>query len=124
MNILALPDELLYAILNKLRMIDVFYSLVNVNERFDRLVLDSLYVRHLDFVFIPLVKRYSTSINNQVFDQICRKVLPRINSHVYKLSVGPLTLERVLDIANYPHLHSLSLVSFTAERLLSQLTGK
>src|SRR5271169_1904267 len=77
MNILDLPDEMLCAILNKLNMVDVFYSLVDVNERFDRLVLDPLYIHHhhhhLDFVVEPLVKRYSSSIDDQVLDEICRK---------------------------------------------------
>jgi hypothetical protein len=124
MNILDLPDEMLCAILKKLNMVEIFYSLVDVNERFDRLALDSLYIHHLVFVVKPLVKRYSSSIDDQVLEQICRKILPRIWNDVYKLTVEPLSLERVLGIANYPHLHSLSLVNFPAETLLSQLTGK
>ena len=73
MNILALPDEMLCAILNKLHMVDVFYSLVNVNERFDRLALDSLYVHHLDFVIKPIVKPYSSSIDKQVLEKFLQK---------------------------------------------------
>jgi hypothetical protein len=40
LSILDLPDEMLLTIFNKLNMVDVLYSLVDVNERFDRLVLD------------------------------------------------------------------------------------
>ena len=39
-NILDLPDEMLLVIFNKLNMIDVLSSLVDVNERFNRLVFD------------------------------------------------------------------------------------
>jgi len=47
-NILDLPDEILFIIFNKLHMIEMFYSLVNVNQRFDRLVLDPM--NHLCFI--------------------------------------------------------------------------
>ncbi|CAF1532490.1 unnamed protein product, partial [Rotaria sordida] len=47
-NILDLPDEILFAIFNKLNMIDVFYSLVDVNKRFNRLILDPFYIHNLD----------------------------------------------------------------------------
>ena len=123
-NILDLPDEMLCAILNKLNMIDIFYSLVDANQRFDRLALDSIDIHHLNFVDKPLVKRYSSSIDDQVLDQICRKLFPRICNDVYKLTIEPLSLERVLGIGDYPHLHSVSLINFPTETLLSQLTGK
>ena len=41
-NILDLPDEILLSILNKLNNIDILYSLVDVNQRFDRLALNSI----------------------------------------------------------------------------------
>ena len=124
MNILDLPNELLCAILNKLSMVDVFYSLVDVNKRCDRLALDSLYVHHLDLVVKSKVKHYSSSTSDQVLNKICKTILPRICNDVYKLSVEPLSLEPVLGIAHYPRLHTLALVNFPTERLLSQLTGK
>ena len=48
-NILDLPDEMLLAIFNKLNMVDVLYSLVDVNKRFNRLILDPFYIHNLDF---------------------------------------------------------------------------
>jgi hypothetical protein len=124
MNILNLPDEMLCTILKNLNMVDIFYSLVDVNERFDQLTLHPLYTHHLNFVIEPFIQHYSCSVDDQVLDQICRKVLPQICNDIYQLTVEPLSLERVLSSANYPHLHSLSLVNFPSEILLSQLTGK
>jgi hypothetical protein len=49
-NILDLPDEILQFIFNKLNIVDILYSLVDVNQRFDRLALDPLYIQHLDSV--------------------------------------------------------------------------
>lgn len=40
-----------------------------------------------------------------------------------KLTVDPLSLERVLAAADYPHLHALSLINFPEKLLLSQLKG-
>ncbi|CAM4989611.1 unnamed protein product, partial [Rotaria socialis] len=47
-NVLDLPDEMLLAIFYKLNMVDVLYSLVDVNKRFNRLTLDPFYVHTLD----------------------------------------------------------------------------
>jgi hypothetical protein len=33
LNILDLPDEILLVILNKMNMVDVLYSLIDVNQR-------------------------------------------------------------------------------------------
>ena len=121
-NILHLPDEMLLAIFNKLYMIDVFYSLVDVNHRFDRLALDSLYVHHLDFVIKPLFDRNSP-VDNQLLDRIYTKILPRIHHKANKLTVEPLSIERILGAVHYPQLHSISFVNFHYETLLQHLQG-
>ncbi|CAF4540424.1 unnamed protein product [Rotaria sp. Silwood2] len=54
MNILDLPDEILISIFNKLNNVDILYSLVDVNQRFNRLSLSSLYIHDLDGRFICL----------------------------------------------------------------------
>ncbi|CAF4786337.1 unnamed protein product, partial [Rotaria sp. Silwood2] len=122
MNILDLPDEMLLAILNKMNMVDVLYSLVDVNQRFDRLVLDSLYVCHLNFTNKSLLNRNS-AIAKQVLDRICEKIFPRIYHKINKLTVQSLSMERILRTMNYPQLHSLSLVNFKQKILLQHLTG-
>ncbi len=121
MNILDLPDEMLLAILNKMNMVDVLYSFVDVNQRFDRLVLDPLYICHLNFTNNSLLNRNS-AIANQVLDRICERIVPRIHHKINKLTVQPLSMERLLTI-DYPQLHSLSLVNFKQKILLQYLTG-
>jgi hypothetical protein len=110
-NILDLPDEILHIIFNKLNTIDIFYSLVGVNQRFDRLALDSLVIHHLDLVIrqsnIP-----NSSVDNHIFDKICLKILPRINENVTKLTIDPCSMERILGAVDYPQLHSLLLVCY------------
>ncbi|CAF3425536.1 unnamed protein product [Rotaria sp. Silwood2] len=103
-------------------MIDVFYSLVGVHQRFDRLALDSLYIHHLDFVMKPLFDRNSP-VDNQLLDRIYTKILPRIHHKVNKLTLEPLSIECVLNTVHYPQLHSISFVNFHYETLLRHLQG-
>ncbi len=121
-NILDLPDEILLAISNKLNMVDVLYSLVGVNQRFDQLVLDPFYIHHLDLTDKSLIKTKS-SVNNEVLDRICEAILPRINREINKLTVDQHSLERILHAAVYPQLYSLSLVDFQQDKLLPYLIG-
>ncbi|CAF3809256.1 unnamed protein product [Rotaria magnacalcarata] len=105
MSILDLPDEILLCILNKLNNINVLYSLVDVNGRFDRLALDSIYIRDLDFTANDKSQKF-----HQFLDRLCTSILPRIHHQINKLTLGQLSIERLLHIVDYPQLYSLSLV--------------
>ena len=120
-NILNLPDEILRIIFNKLNTADVFYSLVGVNQRFDRLAPDPLYINHFDLV----VKRSdirSSLIDVHILDRICKTFLPRINETVTKLTVDFFSMESILSAVPYPQVHSLSLVNFQPNILLQHLS--
>src|ERR1700722_11419857 len=99
-NILNLPNEILISICKKLSMIHVLYSLVDVNERFNRLVFDPLYINNLDLTVKSSFNRMS-SISNQMLDTICKKILPRIHHQVNKLTCEAHSIERILTI-DYP----------------------
>ena len=113
-NILDLPDEILLIIFKKLNVIDIFYSLTDVNQRFDRLALDFLHIYHLNFA----IKQDDTDI----LDKICSKILPRINQKITQLTLEPLSVERVLGTTYNPQHYSLTLVNFNPETLLQYLT--
>jgi hypothetical protein len=125
LNILDLPDEVLFLIFKELNTIDVFHSFVDVNRRFDRLVLDSLYIRDLSMINIMNIDSLydQTSIDTQVLTRICEKILPRIHHHVQKLTVEQYSMQTILLAANYPQLYSLSLINFHEEILYQYLTG-
>lgn len=74
MNILDLPDEILVIMINELNMIDVLYSLVGVNEKFDRLVFDPLYINHLDLTIKSLFNK-NFQFYQQIFSKICEEIL-------------------------------------------------
>jgi hypothetical protein len=124
LNILDLPDEILLIIFNKLNSIDALYSLVDVNERFDRLVLNSLHIRNLDTTNMVIKSYYDRtfSIENNVLSRICEKILPRINHQLNALITEQNSVKHILTV-NYPQLDSLSLVNFQKEILFQYLTG-
>ena len=102
-------------------MVDVLYSFVDANERFDRLVFDPFYIHNLDMTIKPMCNGNS-SIDNKIVDRICEKILPRICHQVEKLIVESHSMKRILTV-NFPQLYSLSLVNFQEEILLQYLTG-
>ncbi|CAF2668198.1 unnamed protein product [Rotaria sp. Silwood2] len=118
MNIHDLPDEILLRILNKLNNIDILYSLVNVNQRFDRLALDSIYIRDLDFTVNDISEEC-----HQFFDRFSTSILPRIHHQIKKLTLEQFSIERLLYIVDYPQLYSLSLVFSQPETIFKYLIG-
>ncbi|CAF3228767.1 unnamed protein product [Rotaria sp. Silwood2] len=105
-------------------MVDVLYSLVDANERFNHLILDSLYIHNLNMVNMTIKSYYDRifSIDKHVLDRICKKILPRMYHQVNELIVEQYSMKRILHTVNYPQLYSLSLINFQAKRLLKYLT--
>ena len=112
-NILDLPDEILLIIFGNLKTVNVFYSLAEVNRRFNRLALDSVYIRDVNMT-IDSSNDQINSIDADVFSRICQKILPRIAHQVRKLTVEQDSMKEVLS-TNYPQLYSLSLSNFPLE---------
>jgi hypothetical protein len=126
LNLLDLPNEVLLIIFNELNTVDALYSLLDVNERFDELVLGSLHIRNLDTVsmIIKSNEDRTISIDNRVLSRICEKILPRIHHQLNELTVEQHSMKRILLTVTYPQLYSLSLVNFQEEILFQYLTGK
>jgi hypothetical protein len=103
-------------------MVDVLYSLVDVNKRFDQLLLNPLYIRHLDMTTKSCFDR-TFSIDNQVLNRICFEILPRIHQQIKQLTLESHSMKSILLAVNYPELYSLSLVNFQEEILFQYLTG-
>jgi hypothetical protein len=123
---LDLPNEILLIIFNKLNMVHVFYSLVNVCERFDQLVFDPLYIRNLDMTSMTMKSFFDRlySVDDQVLDRICENILPRIHHQLNELIIEQHSIQRVLHTLNYPQLYSLTLMNFEAKILSKYLIGK
>jgi hypothetical protein len=124
-NVLDLPDEILFIIFKKLNILDVLYSLVDVNQRFNQLVFDPFYIRNLDITSMTMKAFFDRtfSIDNHILDKICQNILPRIHHQVKELTIEQHSLTRVLHTINYPQLYSLSLIDFQDKKLVKYLTG-
>jgi hypothetical protein len=124
MNIIDLPDEILLFIINKLTNLDVLYSLVDVNQRFNRLVLNSFYTHYLDFTTNELLLQNSDKFD-QYMNRICQSILPRIHHQLNQLTLRHMSIPYLLHTStfNFPQFHSLSLVLTEIETFLQYLTG-
>jgi hypothetical protein len=81
-------------------------------------VVPSLYIRDLNMTTITTINSLydqTSSIDTQVLSRICKNILPRIHSHVHKLTIEEYSMKQILLAANYPQLYSLSLVNFVDE---------
>ncbi|CAF3604618.1 unnamed protein product [Rotaria socialis] len=125
LNILNLPNEILFIIFKKLNIVDVLYSLMDVTQRFDQLAFNPFYIRNINMTSMTMKSFYDStySIDNQVLDRICKNILPRIYDQVNELVVEQYSMERVLHTVNYPQLYSLTLMDFPEEVLLNYLTS-
>jgi hypothetical protein len=124
LNILVLPDEILLMIFNKLNGIDALSSLVDVNQRFNRLVLNSVRIRTLDMTKMVIKSYYDRrfSLDNNFLEKISKKILPRIHHQLNELIVEQNSIKHVFP-HTYPQLDSLSFVNFEKEILFQYLTG-
>ena len=125
-NILALPDEILLFVFKQLNVINAFDSLVDVNERFHRLVLDPLHIRHLDLtdpLIVGFLRHEASSIDAGLLGRISRQVLPRIAHQVDHLTCEQSFLNEVLGAGSYSQLSSLSLLNCEQDLLYESLTG-
>lgn len=124
-NILDLPNELLFLIINNLNTNDVVYSLIDIDGRFAQMIFDPLFVHNLDMTCVTMRSwfDYSYSMDDKILSRICQTILPKIHDRVRKLAVEQHSLERIFTF-NYPHLSTLSLINCQEEILLQHLTGR
>jgi hypothetical protein len=110
-NLLDLPDEILIIILKNLNYIDdVLYSLIAVDQKFDRLTRDIILTQSLDLTSKNSSNDNDHSKMNSILDQICLQILPEIQHNIQCLTLDSWSMNRVLRIGQYPQLHKLTLV--------------
>ncbi|CAF1037544.1 unnamed protein product [Adineta steineri] len=125
LNILDIPDEILFLIFQRLNAVEVFTSLEDVNQRFHRLAFDPLLIRDLNMTTITNINSFydqNFSIDSNVLSRICKNILPQIHSQVHKLTVEQDSMKEILHAGTYPQLYSLSLINFEEEIIYQYLT--
>ena len=110
LTIVDLPDEILVIILKNVNVIDNLSSIVGLSERFDRLIIDPLYIRRVDMIKIMIKNSsydYISSSDVQILSKFCQNILPRIHHHVEHLTLAPYSIKPILHtVESYPQLHS------------------
>jgi hypothetical protein len=109
-NLLDLSDEILIIILKNLNYIDVLYSLIGVDQKFDRLTRDIILTQSVDLTSKNSSNNDDDSKINSILKQFCLHILPQIQHNIQSLTLDPWSIDSVLSIGNYPQLHKLTLV--------------
>ena len=119
-----LPDEILIMICQKLNNFDVLYCLKGVNQRFDRIVHDSIFTNRLSFVkwlkcsFIDLLHC------DTILNRYCLQILPDIHDKIKWLDLEASSMKHILSATDYPNLNSLGLYNIDEESFRYLSTSK
>jgi len=122
-NLLNLPDEILFIILKKLNNMDVLYSLFDVDkQRLDILLQENIFTKTLNFVLITLTDDI-LSLADPIIDRFCMNILPKIHYNVKSLTVDSIYMERILLTGDYSNLNELKLFNFNDKFVSRYFTG-
>ena len=123
-ELLDLPNEILFFILRRLENIDVLYSLLNSgNQRLHTIVQDRMFTNNLNFTTMSSNDDVC-SISDAILHRFCLNTLPRIQQRVESLVLESSSVERILLAADYPNLTQLKLFNFNQEIFSRYFTGK
>ncbi|CAF1638369.1 unnamed protein product, partial [Adineta ricciae] len=111
------PDEILMMICRNLNNFDVLYSFEGINQRFDRIVHDSLFTSRLSFAsWMPY--DFIDLLNCDVIrNRYCLQILPDIHDKVKRLDLETSSMRQVLRAADYSNLNSLALYNMTEKSI-------
>jgi len=109
-QLLNLPDEILMIIFKKLDNVEVLYSLMNINMRFNKIVRDPTFTSQIALMKQNSSTNLTSPLSDIVLDRFCLKILPQIHEKIKSLKLETLSMERVLlAVNNYPNLHQLDI---------------
>src|SRR5271163_4745233 len=85
-QLLDLPNEILFFILKKLENVDVLYSLLGINnQRLDIIAQEPIFSKTLNFVSASQTSDEISSISGSILDRFCIDILPKIEENVKSL---------------------------------------
>ncbi|CAF0916405.1 unnamed protein product [Adineta steineri] len=117
-----LPDEMIIKIWNNLNNIDVLYSFVGVNKRFDKLVRALVYTRSIQLAEKDSKTNKYCPLPDLIIDRYCLDILPQIHQYIECLILEPFSIERILLSTMYPRLHKLIFTKINTDFVLHHFT--
>lgn len=122
-ELIDLPDELLIIIFKKLSKVLILYSLMDVNLRFNQILLDEMFTGCLTMLRVSSDGFIRPPANN-ILDRFCSEILPKIHDKIKWLNLESLSMKRILLAIDYPNLHGLGLYNMDDETAIRLFKGK
>ncbi len=123
-SIMDLSDEMIIKIWNNLNNIDVLFSFIGVNKRFDKLVRDPLYTRSIQLTEKNSKTNKYYSLSDSIIDRYCLDILPQIHQYIECLILEPFSMERILLSCHYSRLRKLILTKIDRDFVFRHFNGK
>ena len=117
-----LPDEILLIIFKKLYNFEVLYSLIGINDRLNKIAVDSIFTRDLTLMRYISVDSICP-LSNQILDRLCTQVLPNICHKINRLNLESSSIKRILLATNYPNLYGIGLYNINIKTAQYFFTG-
>ncbi|CAF0793028.1 unnamed protein product [Adineta steineri] len=115
-NLLDLPNEILFLILKKLNNVDVLYSLININnQRLNIIAQHQIFTNNLNF---SSILQSTNKISSTILNRLCKSILPRINDKIKSLTIESIYMKHILIVGHYPNLTQLQILNFNQETIL------
>ncbi|CAF3433025.1 unnamed protein product [Rotaria sp. Silwood1] len=119
-----LPDEILMYIFKKLYNDEVLYSLMDVNQRLNRILHDRIFTRHLRLLKYCRIDNSTIPLPDSILHRFCSKILPKIGHQIETLYLERTSIERALHATNYINLKKLGLCDIQYKDAMSLFTEK
>jgi len=124
-DLLDLPNEILFFIFKKLENIHVLYSFLgDNNQRLDAIVQDQMFTANLDFISISNSTGEICSITNSIFNRFHYSILPKIHENIKSVSIESNSIEQILCATVYPNLTELKLNNLNKSIVSQYFIGK
>ena len=117
-----LPDEILVKILKNLINVQVLYSFMRSNQRFDRLVRDDIFTNRLSLLRSSSSNRIY-SLDESMVNRFCDEILPEIHHQIQWLDLEAKSTKQILLTARYPKLRGLSLYNVNVDSFAQLIQG-
>ncbi|CAF1509746.1 unnamed protein product [Rotaria magnacalcarata] len=118
-----LSDEILLLIFKKLDKAEVLYSFLGINQRFTRLVHDSIFTNRLTLTK-GVADGLFDRLDNQKRERFRLQILPSIRHKIEWLGVEASSLEDILLCTSYPNLNGLGLHGIEENTVLRIFTDE
>ncbi|CAM4844723.1 unnamed protein product [Rotaria magnacalcarata] len=123
-GIMDLPNEMIIKIWNNLNNIDVLYSFLGVNKRFDKLARSPVYIRSIQLTEKNSKTNRFYPLPDSIIDRYCSDILPQIHQCIECLILEPFSMERILLLCVYPRLRKLNFTKIGEDFVFRHFTEK